>query len=248
MSKGQTKYFYEEAFKQRRINYCTIFFVLIKIALFILVLAMAVLEGSILKRKLVHSNEKSLHHAGTFVDSNGSLMDSNDFVHQTRHKSNFKLFTDVRLFQKQKETIVSEHCISEKICLRVQGCSELKCLKVKETLEEEDPENLRLPDQTKQEMLKKFMFYVRPRTDYIFSEVAPGEEQELVFFPSPQFNVFTLQSILEEFVATFKNNSNDQLAQQNWQNAQRIQEILGQIQIPENPSKISNPLNRISLR
>ena len=248
MVKTKTRYFYEEACKQRRINYCTFLFVITKNLFFLGVVALAVLEGSIIKRKLIHSNEKSIHHAGTFVSSNHQLVDSNDFVKQSRHKANFVLYTDVRLFSKEKETIVSSHCLREKICMKVRGCEEPKCLIIKERLVERDEEVLRVTDDDKRQMLGRFMFYVRPRTDYMYSEVVPQEEETLVFYPSTQFNVFTLGAIFEKFVSSRKRNADDELSTQNWQNPQRAQEFLGQVPVPENPARISNPSNQFSLR
>jgi hypothetical protein len=248
MAKTKTRYYYEEAYKQQRITYCTFLFILLKALLFVGVLTLAVLEGSIIKRKLIHSNEKSLHHTGTLMSSRHELMDSNDFVRQSRHKSNFVLYNNVKLFTKEKETIVNPRCLKEKICMQVENCQEPKCLIVKESLVEENEEILRITDEDKRQMLKKFMFYVRPRTDYIYSGVVPQNEETLMFYPSKKFNVFTLQSIFEEFVNSRKKFPNDEISEQNWQNSQRAQEIIGQLKVPENPSGISNPLNRVSLR
>lgn len=248
MSKTKARYYYQEAYNQRRINYCTILFFLAKILLFAFVIVFAVIEGSIVKRKLIHSNEKSLNHAGTFISSNEDLIDSNDFVKQSRHKSNFVLYTDVRLFIKEKQTVVSKHCINEKICLRVEGCPEPKCLNVKERLIESDRETLKLSDQDKKNMLRKFMFYVRPKSDYVYSRVVPNNEELLVFYPSQQFNVFSIATILQRFVNMHKMDPSDKLAKQNWQNPQRAQEILGELPVLQSPEKIANQLNQISMR
>lgn len=248
MRKTENKIFFQKAYRQTKVKCSTFFFIIIKVISLLLIVLSAVIEGEWFQRILIHQNEKSLHHAGSYISDENSFIKSSDMILTLRNKSELSLYTDVRLFYKKQTKEVREQCLNDKICFNIETCEEPKCIIIKESLIEQEPEKIRVKDSDKLKMLNNFFFYIRPKTDYIFEKTMPQLEEIMVFYPAKEFNVFSLKLIFKEAINSLKTTPSDTMVKQNWQNIQRIQEVMGELEILDDSGRILHPKNKIQMK
>jgi hypothetical protein len=248
MRKTESKFYFQKAYRQTKVRCSTCFFIIIKVVSLLLILLSAVIEGEWFERILVHQNEKSLHHAGSYIAEDNSFIKSSDMILTLRNKSELSLYTDVRLYYKKQTKEVREQCLKDKVCFNIQECEEPKCIVIKESLIEQDAEKIRVKDSDKLKMLNNFFFYVRPKSDYITERVLPQVEEIMVFYPAKEFNVFSLKLIFKEAINSLKTTPNDTMVKQNWQNMQRVQEVMGELDIVDDTGRILHPKNKIQMK
>lgn len=251
MSKTESRYVFQRAFRIRKPSGWSLVFLILKIISFFCVLATAFIENSWLERHIIYSGKKSMHHTGKLITTDKEFLDSQDFLTQGRDKSSSFLYSDVRLFQKKEEKFLRPECVENKVCVDIKTCNQLKCIKIIEKLEEIQPDKIRIKDQDNQKMLQNYMFYIRPKHNRRGVRPVPQLEQTLVFYPSFDFNVFTLRSIFYEFLYQMNGEKKplvNQFIEQSWQNVQKIQEYLDYVKPNGLEDKMLHPDNLLNFK